>query len=240
MQDGSADRPRPLIDRVVLVFVVICLGIALVRLATVVVAIPYTMYVNHREGPVQKVGDHAGTAPLLDRLRSNPFAVAWWGLRPVPYPGGGDYLQVVSHHSVARTLGSVVGVLAEKDRKRGIAFNRIIVPTDRTALDGETPGLLVESADGVMDRTSWRPLASDIGEFSSVPVAKKKYNPVLSADQFAAVSAKTKLVKRANMIYLGTEAPSDSGTWVLFSHNTDSGRQYVLVPLEASPLGGAL
>jgi hypothetical protein len=240
MQDGTPVGSRPVIDRIVLVFVVVCLGIAVVRLASVAVAVPYTMYLNHREGVITKVGDHAATAPLLDRLRSNRLAVAWWGLRPVPYPGGGNYLQVVSHHSVARTLGSVIGVLARKGLKQGIAFDHIIVPTDRTALDGQPPGLLVQTADGDLDRTTWRSLSADIGEFASVPVAKKKYDPVLTASQFTAVAAKTNLVKRANMIYLGAEAPGDSGTWVLFAHVTAAGRQYLLIPLEASPLGGVL
>ena len=239
MQGDPPVRTRPVIDKVVLIFVAACLGIAVVRLATVAVTVPYVAYTNHREAVADKATGITPTATLLGTLKTNQIAIAWWGLRPVPYPGGGDYLAVVSFHQPERTLGSVIGVVAEQNRKLGVPFNRVIVPFNRTLLYGETAGLLVQSADGSMDRTTWRSLAADAAAFSDVPVVRKKYNPVVTAAQKSAIRAKTRLSLRSNDFYVGTSRAGDSGTWILRVRVGPSDRQYLLVPLESSPLGGA-
>ena len=239
MQNGTPGRSRPLIDRVVLIFIVACLGIGVVRLATVMVAIPYTVYESHRHPAVRLVDKDSHTPTIVEQLRMNPLIVSWWGIRPVPYPVGGSYLDVVSRHIPERTLGSVIGVIAEQDRKQGVAFKRVIVPSDRTLLYGEPAGLLQMSADGTLDRTTWGSLAGDSAAFSDVPVVRKKYNPVLTSTQYATIAAKTQLVMRSDEVWVATPVAGASGTWILVVHIIDLDRQYLLVPLESTRFGGA-
>jgi hypothetical protein len=151
---------------------------------------------------------------------------------------GGNYLDVVSRHVAERTLGSVIGVIAEQDRKMGIPFSRVIVPSNRTLLYGEPAGLLQESADGTLDRTSWGSLAHDSAPFSDVPVVRKKYNPVLTTAQFGPIASAEHLVMRSDEFWVANPGAGASGTWILLVHITDVDREYLLVPLESSPFGG--
>ena len=238
MQGSVEGRSRPLIDRVALIFVIVCLGIGVVRLASVVVAIPYTV-VMRRVHPPTVAARSAHVPTLVEQLRSNPFVVSWWGIRPVPYPVGGYYLDVVSRHLAERTLGSVIGVVAEQDRKMGVPFKRVIVPSSRTLLYGEPAGLLQESADGTLDRTDWGSLAHDSAPFSDVPVVRKKYNPVLTMAQYVPIASTAHLVHRSGQFWVGSPGAGDSGTMILLVHITDVDREYLLVPLESSPFKGA-
>ena len=165
---------------------------------------------------------------------------SWWGIRPVPYRIGGSYLKAVSAHTPARTLGSVIGVVAEQDSKKGVKFKRVYVPADRTRLYGEPPGLLIVSADGTSDRTGWRPLASDAAAFTDVKVLKRSYDPVLTGAQYSRLMAKGHLVERADDVFVGRPVKGGSGRWALFAHGSVDDRQYFLVPVESSPLDGAL
>ena len=223
-----------------LIAFVICLGIALVRFALVVATVPYAVYMSqHLRAEAKAAGKPAPTTPLLKRIaHSGPFK-SWWGTRRVPYREGGDYLGVISHHSIARALGCVIGVLVERDRGKGVVFNRVIVPSDRVALYGEDPGSLMTLANGTRVRTTWGSLARDSAAFSDVPLVIKKYNPVLSAKQAAQLDATAGLKERTSRFYVGAPRPGGSGVWILYTR-VDKGRAYLLIPLESSPAGDAL
>jgi hypothetical protein len=237
---AGTGNSRRTIDRVLLVFIIACLGIAVVRFGIAAVVVSTSAVAERRQPAPDEPPDTSYISGVLWRFRNSPLGRSWWGLRPLPSFGGGDYLYVVSHHTAARTLGSVIGVVAEKDSKKGIKFRQVLVPYDRTALYGETPGLLVQDAEGAMDRTEWASLATDVGAFSDVPVVKKRYDPVLTKEQLAAVAARTHLVKRAESVYVGKPGPGASGTWIVFARvrPLPLTREYLLIPLEASPLGG--
>ena len=239
MPQTARFRARPVIDRLLLIFVIACFGIAVVRVMTVAAAVTRAVY-TQRQVSDSRLAGVPTTVTVMGQLRSSSAVVSWWGIRPAPFRLGGSYLAAVSAHTPARTLGSVIGVIAEQDRAKGVRFERVIVPTDRTRLYGQPPGLLVVSADGSSDRTGWRPLASDAAAFTDVPVVKQKYDPVLTDAQYAAVKTKSRLRKRADSVFVGKPVEGGSGVWVLLAHPSGADRQYLLVPLEASPLGGAL
>jgi len=236
-ESNTADS-RPLVDTLLLVAVCACLCIALVRVALVAATVPYAVYVGRRASAEAKA---AGVAPptvsTAERVAgSGPFT-SWWGERRVPYRAGGDYLAVISHHSAARTLGCAIGYIAEKERARGVAFERIIVPSDRVALYGEESGTLMTRADGTEFRSYWAPLAQDSALFSGVPVTEQEYDPVLTPDQAAQVDAEAGLEERARALFVGTPREGGSGTWTVYVRVVDDSREFLLIPVESSPAG---
>ena len=234
MSDSKRVRARPAIDKLLLIFVMACLGVALVRVATVATAASLAYNATQRQVAADRAAGIPATTTVLGLLRTSPIVLSWWGIRPVPYRINGTYIDVVSKHVPERTIGSVIGVIAEKDRKKGVPFKRIIVPSNRAQLSGGAVGLLITSADGTQDRTEWRPLASDIAAFSDVRVEKRRYNSVLTAEQSAVLTGTLRLVKRANDVYVGTPrtgASTASGTWVLLARTRAGTREYLLIPL---------
>lgn len=188
--------------------------------------------------PSAGVAGSDATKTVLGRLRTDPVAISWWGLRPVPYRVGGRYLDVASVHNPARSLGSVIGVITEQLRSAGVSITRVVVPADRARLYGQEPGLAIVNVDGVEDRTTWRPLANDASEFTDVPVVKRDFDPVLTKSQYEQVLAKTHLIRRTSSVYVGTAEAGESGTWVVLARETPTGRRFLIVPIEVSPLGG--
>jgi len=230
---------RPVIDTVVLVAILLCFGIALVRLAAVVATVPYAVYHTIRAS----AGPDSTAAPArksaLMRVRQSATFKSWWGGRTVPYRAGDDYYAVISHHIPTRTIGIVIGLVAEEDRAKGIAFDKVLVPVNRTLLYGEAPGKLVVSATGEATRTGWGSFAHDAGFISNVDVVEQEYNPVLTAEQNKALTAQAGLVQRSRAFYVGTPKPGQSGTWIMLARVTPSRREFLLVPIEYSPVGGA-
>ena len=232
-------RSRPVIDRVVLIAVVACLGIGLVRFAAVAVTVPYAVYVDRRDAAA---ADAAGVPPtstsVMERVAHSAPFVSWWGGRGIPYHAGGSYIAVISHHVTTRTLGCLIGLIAEDDQKRGILVRRVIVPSDRAALYGEAPGKLEQSANGDLIRTGWPSLASDSAFFSDVRVVQKRYNPVISAEQDAQLVGNAHLSLRSKNFYVGRPRAGGSGTWILLAWRGVPQREFLLVPIEASPVAG--
>ena len=222
-----------------LIAVLVCLGIALVRVAAVVVTVPYAAYVSgSKAAQARAAGLPAPKGGIATRVaRSRPFG-SWWGGRDIPDLEGGDYLGIISKHAPKRTIGFVTGVIAQKDRSKGIAFDRIMVPLDRDALLGEPAGSLLTRADGTRYRTSWASTSSDIGLVSDVPVIVDAYMPVLRASQVAKL--KPALTLRSRNYYVAPPVPGGSGTWILYAWSEGDSRLFVLMPVESSPVGGAL
>lgn len=238
MPEKNPTASRPVIDKIVLVAILLCLGIALVRLAAVVATVPYAAYVTARAS----AGPDVATTPrksIATRIkRSAPFR-SWWGGRTVPYMAGGDYYDVISHHIPTRSIGIVIGLVAEEDGAKGIAFNKVLVPVNRTLLYGEEAGKLVISAAGVATRTGWGSFAHDAGFVSNVSIVEQEYDPVLTAEQNARLTAQTGLVERSRAFFVGTPKPGQSGTWIMLARVTPARREFLLVPIEYSPVGGA-
>lgn len=230
MPDTRPAHGRRVIDTVMLVAVALCLVIAFSRVALAAATVPYAAYVNQREA--------APGVTIAERVAASGPFVSWWGGRRIPYREGGDYLGVISKHSTARALGCLIGVLAERERARGVTVDRVIVPVDRVALYGGQSGTPMTKADGTQVRTAWGSLANDSSHFSDVPVVQRTYAPVLSAEQTARINAEADLVKQTRDFYIGAPAPGGSGTWVLYVMERER-REFVLIPIESSPLGGA-
>ncbi len=232
---ASSLRSRPVIDTTILVVVVACFSIAAVRIVLVAATVPYAMYLSR----AQESGGPADDKTIAERVAgSGPFK-SWWNDRRVPYQEGGDYLGVLSHHSAARTLGSAIGVLVEQARDNGVVIERVILPSDRTALYGEESGTPVIRADGTEYRTYWAPPANDVARFSDVAVTERDYDPVLSAGQAAALEAQTYLAEEANAVFVGAPRPGSSGTWIVYVREGER-REFLLVPVELGPAGDAL
>jgi len=238
MSDSRAAGSRPPIDTMLLAALCACLVIALVRVALVAATVPYAYYVSRRAASEAAA---AGTAPPAVRIServagSGPFT-SWWGGRRVPYRAGGSYLDVISHHSAARTLGCAIGYTAEQQRARGIDVKRVIVPSDRVALYGEESGTLMVRADGTEFRSFWAPPAEDSALFSDVPVIERAYDPNLTGSQLDFVGASTRLEERADEFFVGRPVGGGSGTWIVLVRPGLRGREFLMVPVEASPLG---
>jgi len=209
-----------------LVAVIVCLGIGLVRLAIVSAVVPWT-YVKARQAGVG----------FIQRLEDSP-AATWWARR-VPYREGGDYLGVMSRHSSVRTLGAVLGVVVEQERATGVDIRRVLVPENETALYGVPPGTPMVRTDGTVFRSEWAPPRRYAAFFTDIPVDEADYAPLLSNQQAAALEAADGLTRRARDFSVGRPAEDGSGTWVLLARQ-GARREFLLVPIEASPAGGAL
>jgi hypothetical protein len=238
-KDTAPVRTRPAVDTAMLVVVLACLGIAIARAMLVAATIPYAYYTSARLASAAKAaGATPPTARISERVaHSRPFE-SWWGGRRVPYREGGDYLGVLSHHQTERSLGVVIGVLAERDSPEGRSIRRVVLPADREALYGEDSGTLMRKADGTTVRTSWGLPSQDVYYLSDVPTENKPYNPVLTVAQAQRLEATSGLVERAEDFLVGTPRPGGSGTWILFV-KPGTERTYIFVPIEASPAGGA-
>lgn len=240
MRYGRIFRSLSMPDRAALAVVVLCAVIALGRFASIVAVVPYAAYLNQRDAAAAKAsGQEATATPLLARIAvSRPFH-AWWGGRRVPRQAGGDYLEVISYNTIARPLGCIVGVIAEQYRVAGIPMDRVLVPEDRTALYGKPPGTPVLMLDGRIGYTYWSTPAEDAAHFTDVPVIAKAYTPVITAAQSTALDATAGLKKKMTGFYVGTPVPGGSGTWILLAR-VGATRDFLLVPIEVSPVGGAL
>ena len=237
VRDARLLRSRPAIDNAILIVVMLCFAIAVVRVALVAATVPYVAYLNQRQTEEAKAsGTAAPVTSLAERVaHSGPF-VSWWSDRRIPYPEGGDYLGVLSHHSAARTLGGAIGVLVERGRQDGTVIERVIVPSDRGALYGEESGTLMTRADGTEFRNRWGPPAHVAARFSDVPLVERDYDPVLTTAQAARLEAQAGLVERANAVYMGAPVAGSSGTWILYVREGKR-REFLLVPIELSPAG---
>lgn len=224
-------------DSVMLAAVVLTLGVALVRFALVAVTFPYAAFVSARvASEARETGQLVPSTRVLERVvNSAPFE-SWWGGRRVPYREGGDYLGVVSHHSTARALGCVIGVVVERQRAAGAAFDRVIIPSDPVALYGEESGTLMIRADGTTYRSYWAPPQDDVAFFSNVPVGVEQYDPLLTQEQAARIEAETPLIEQTKRFFVAESVSSASGAWVLLVRQAEP-REFILVPLEMSGLG---
>lgn len=232
VQDSRPVRTRSVVENILLITVVACLGIGILRFAAVAATIPYAAYVNSRN-PSQS------TSIMRRVKRSAPF-VSWWGGRGVPYREGGDYLGVVSKHQTIRSLGSVIGVLAEQARDEGAVINRVIVPADTVALYGEASGRVMTKADGTTVRTVWAPFPLDAASFTDILVSAETYDPLLTAGQAARLAATSNLVERSKSFFVAAPRAGGSGTWIVLARQGINSRQFLMVPIELSPVGGEL
>jgi len=231
-------RPRRAVDTAVLVAVALCLGIALVRLAVVSVTVPAVYYASkHPSARLGVLGGSARSGGFVKRLASSP-AASWWA-RPVPFRAGGDYLGVMTHHSTVRTLGSVLGVVVAQELASGADIKRVLVPDDLTALYGVEPGTAMVRTDGTVFRSKWAPPQRAVRFFTDVPVDAADYDPVLTAEQAATLESATRLTKHAEDFFVAEPTAGGSGTWALFAR-PGKPRQFLLVPVELAPAGGAL
>ncbi len=226
MSRMTSIRSRPTIDNVMLVAVVICLAIGVVRIAIVGAVVPWTYVRASRTN-----------ASFVNLLASGP-AASWWARR-VPYREGGDYLGVMSRHSSVRTVGAVLGVLVEQERAKGVDIRRVRVPEDQTALYGVPPGTPMVRTDGTAFRSAWAPPRRYAALLTDVTVETVDYRPLLTPQQAAALASGAGLQKRAEDFFVGRPAENGSGTWVLLARQGVT-REFLLVPIELSPAGGAL
>jgi len=165
-----------------------------------------------------------------------PIAGAWWGPRPWAAPDGADSLLVLSHSLPQQTLGSVVGIVVEREARNGVSFKRLIIPKDMTALLGGPPADVVQLPDGSTIVSEWTPLASYVHAYTEVPVEEQEYNPVLGASEFAEIERTHGLDLETNMFALAGSVAGESGSWMLYSVET-APHGFVLLPVEASPSG---
>ncbi len=238
MRVWESARSRRGIDNIMLLAVVACLAIALVRLAIVVAVIPYAVYVDAREtARAEAAGQPAPDASIMDRIEHSP-AGSWWSRTP-PLRGGGDYLRAASRHSAIRTVGIYTGVLVERERAAGAKITRVLLPKDTQALYGAESGTLMTRPDGTTFRTKWASPKRDMRYFTDARVDEVEYQPLLTVAQSQQLAARTKLSEVSKSYLVGEPAENGSGTWILLARQTDR-REFMLVPIESSPVGDGL
>lgn len=218
-------KARPTIDNVMLVAVLVCLLIAVVRFAIVGAVVPWTY--------LRAIQADVGFTELLE---DSP-AAGWWARR-APYREGGDYLGVMARHSSVRTLGAALGVLVEQQRAKGVDIRRVLVPKDQTALYGVEPGTPMVRTDGTVFRTEWAPPGRYAALVTDVPIETVDYRPLLTPRQAATLASSVGLENRAEDFFVGRPAQNGSGTWVLLARQGVT-REFLLVPIESMPAGGA-
>jgi len=233
-------RKRRMIDRVIVGVVIACLAIAVVRATLATVDVLFVLYAARRDAAAAKSAKVVAPAlPISERFAASwPFG-SWWGRRRGPRIAGGDYLQVVSTKSTARTLGVVVGAIGRQLRHEGVPVKRMLLPSDRKRLYGRPPGVRFTRADGTRFRNSWPTPAQEASLFSDISVVTSDYDPVITAAQVKTLSARTKLTRRTAGVFVGAPVPGGSGTWILLARKGKP-RQYYLVPIELSPVGEAV
>jgi len=220
-------RTRPAAETLLLIAIAVCLAIAVVRVGAVMVAVPAAASAAAATG--DSVSSHV--------VKTEAWK-SWWGGRVIPFREGGDYLGVMWHWTPTRTVGSVIGVIVERDRALGVRIDRVLVPVDETALYGRPPGAQFTRPDGTTFRTQWANIGRYSRYFTDVPVDQADYAPSLSAAAYADLASRTKLTERCRAFYTADPVPGGSGTWVLYSRQGEE-REYLLVPQELVTAGGA-
>lgn len=238
-------KPRSKIDSVL---VVIAIAMVLVGLGRAVVGISPFPYV-FAHALASNPGSLRDPEELLTKTWSEgndlrPFR-AWWGGRRMPWLSGDDWLGALSHRPLDRTLGAVLGAVALKESESGLRFTEVIMPPNersaKLALIGtETTGSY-RTAQGGVKVVKLRHPNRDFTWVTSVPVTFRDYDPRLSDDEVAELARKAKLVELTDQVFVA-EPPSEvSGTWVLASRvlvGESDRREFYLIPLELSPVGG--
>lgn len=217
---GIMRRMRP-VDLLVLFVVAASVVIATVRFASGVTALTQTIVAS-------------APGELRENLRDDDRFMAWWGGRVVPYREGGDFFGVMAEHPTERSLGNVIGVLAESPRPGDPVMERVIMPLDREALLGREPGGNFTKASGEEYRTSWAPPSRDVRRFSDVEITEVEYRSVLTLEEAAALERRFVYTERTRNILIPSRGARAARTWVLHVREGDT-RQYLLVPLESSP-----
>jgi hypothetical protein len=69
-------------------------------------------------------------------------------------------------------------------------------------------------------------------------VVEKAYNPLITAAQDASLTARGGLVERTKAFFVGAPKAGGSGTWIMLARDTPLRREFLMVPLELSPVGG--
>jgi hypothetical protein len=144
----------------------------------------------------------------------------------------------MSWHSAARSLGNVIGVLAESRVPGDPEIATIILPVDRRALYGEEPGATFNRADGTTVTTEWARPSRDVRRFSDVEIIETDYDPLLTPEQLAVLDRELAFTLRTKAAFIPSKGMSASGKWVLHAFEGES-REYYLVPMENSPAGDA-
>lgn len=235
-------RSRPIPDIAMLAAVTVIVVIALTRFAFVAAAIPVAVFADRTapSGPAGSV-EATGSDPVLQRIAHSAAFASWWGGRRIPYRAGGSNLAVIANtqRATARALGCLIGIFTARDLSRGIRVVRVIVPADRERLLGEPPGVAMTLASGEVMRTGWGPMSADSALYSDVPVIERPYDPVLTESQASAVVGTASLTERTKDFFTGAQPADASGTWILVVRVAER-RQFLLIPVESSPIGGAL
>lgn len=237
MRSHMGWRSRPAAENLLFLAIAACLAIAAVRAVLVIAAVPAAFYANSQASVA--AGSTTSTETVLERIGDNGAWKSWWGGRVVPFREGGDYIGVMWYSQPTRTVGSVIGVLVERDRALGIRIDRVLVPTDETALFGRPPGALFTRPDGTTFRSQWAHVNRYCLYFTDVPVLRTVYDPVLTPAAYTTLVTRTRLTLRAHDFYTAAPAAGGSGTWQLFSRAGGSDREYFLVPIETMQAGGA-
>lgn len=232
-------RTRSLPDNLMLMAIALSLVIACARLLAVCATVPYAFYVQSRIGTATTAGSAESTVSVLERIAFSSPVQSWWGGRKLPFRAGGDYLKVMTHSSPTRTAGCVLGVMVERARTQGVRIDRVLTPTDSEKLFGTPPGTVMLRPDGTTFLSQWAAVGRYARFFTDIPVEKVDYDPFLSPQAAAAVASSTRLSKGARSFFIGEADPAGSGTWILLSRQAAE-REYLLVPIEASPVGGGL
>lgn len=185
-------------------------------------------------------GATSGTA--RQALTTDQRFLAWWGVgRPLPKAKGGDYLAWLRERTTKRTLGPVLGTVIERQKAQGVEISEVFVPEDNHALLGDRAGASFTRADGTVITTSWSPIGVSGANLTGTPLTERSYEPVLTDDEFAMIESGIGLTTVTRDFRVGGSAEGGSGSWIIYGHDMPNGqREYLLIPLEASPEGGAL
>lgn len=232
-------RSRPLPDNLMLLAIALAIAIACARLLVVFATVPYAFYVQERLGSTATAGSTESTVTVLERIVHSGPATSWWGGRKIPFRAGGDYLRVLSHSSPTRTAGCALGVLVERLRSDGVEIDRVLTPKDEERLFGTPPGTVMLRPDGTTFLSQWASVGRYTRFFTDVPAVAAPYDPFLDAASADEVAGRTTLKERSRSFFVGEPADGGNGTWILLSRQGDE-REFLLVPVEVSPVGDGL
>ncbi|HSK47888.1 MAG TPA: hypothetical protein VLA05_07790 [Coriobacteriia bacterium] len=238
-------RALPWPDKLMLVVMLGTLLIGLGRLVVVAVTVPYATLEAKAARSAAKAAP--GAAPetaktLAEYLQDDKGFERWWGGRLVPARQGHDYLQVLSQRSYRRTLGSVLGTVIEQQNAEGVRISKVIVPKNNDALVGGEAATFFTTAEGDTISGRWASVRTAARRITDVRIKEVAYNPVLTDEQVDFLNETMGFTKETTYFRLGA-APSQSGTWVMYSHITgpdeSQDRTFLLIPAEVDPKGVA-
>lgn len=173
------------------------------------------------------------------QARDGRYVQSWWAGRRRPWLTGDDYVAALASRPPDRTLGCLLGAVVARERDAGLRFDRLVMPPDDPATNGQLVGTTVAAsfirADGQRVAFEITHPGRDFTWVSGVPVETRPYRFMLDDAEWEQIERATRVRKVTDRLYIADPEAVGAGSWVLMCREVDEGkthRDFLLVPAE--------